>query len=163
MRIITTGGTFDKQYDAITGELTFRSSQLPRLLLEARCTLETHLVGPVAVDSLVMTEEQRNEIARECSQSPENMVVVIHGTDTMIATATIVARTLGPGDQHVVVFTGAMIPYSLEGSDAAFNLGSAMTAAQVLTPGVYICMSGRVFTWDDCVKNKTKGIFETLT
>lgn len=162
MRIITTGGTFDKQYDAISGELTFRSSQLPRLLLETRCTLDIKLVGPLAVDSLVMTEGQRHEIARECTQSQEDMVVVIHGTDTMTATAAITARTLGPGDSHVVVFTGAMIPYSLEGSDAAYNLGCAMTAAQILAPGIYICMSGRIFTWDNCVKNKAKGIFETI-
>ncbi len=162
MRIVTTGGTFDKQYDAIAGELTFHSSQLPRLLQQARCTLDVEVEAPVAVDSLVMTEEQRVLIAASCLSSPQKYVVVIHGTDTMVQTARVVAGTRTADDRHVVVFTGAMIPYSLEGSDAAFNLGSAMTAAQTMAPGVYICMGGRIFTWDNCIKNKAKGIFETL-
>lgn len=162
LRIITTGGTFDKQYDAISGELTFRESQLPRLLQQSRCTLTVHLEGPLAVDSLYMTEEQRMEVAHSCLHSSEEKVVIVHGTDTMCNTAKVVADTLGKNNRHTVVFTGAMIPFSLESSDAVFNLGCAITAVQVLPPGVYLTMSGKIFTWDNCKKNKEKGIFETL-
>jgi len=160
IRIITTGGTFDKQYDAIKGELTFRESQLPKILTQSRCTLSVTLEGPLAVDSLFMTEEQRAEIANAVKTSAEKRVIVVHGTDTMVKTATLTAETLGRQDDHVVVFTGAMIPYSLEFSDAVFNLGCAVTAVQVMNPGVYIAMSGRLFPWDHVEKNRAKGVFE---
>lgn len=162
LRIITTGGTFDKQYDAISGELTFRESQLPRLLQQSRCTLTVHLEGPLAVDSLYMTEEQRLEVADSCLHSAEEKIIIIHGTDTMCNTAKVVAGKLGSDNRHTIVFTGAMIPFSLEASDAVFNLGCAITAVQLLPPGVYLTMSGKIFTWDNCKKNKEKGIFETL-
>ncbi len=162
VRIITTGGTFDKQYDAISGELTFRESQLPRILGQARCTLTVHLEGPLAVDSLYMTEEQRQEIANACLHSAEDRIVIIHGTDTMCNTAAVIARTLASEHTKTVVLTGAMIPYSLEGSDAIFNLGCAISAVQLLPAGVFLTMSGRIFSWDNCRKNKEKGIFEPI-
>ena len=162
VRIITTGGTFDKQYDAISGELTFRESQLPRILGQARCTLTVHLEGPLAVDSLFMTEAQRIEVANSCLHSAEERIIIIHGTDTMCNTAHVIAHTLGTEHTKTVVLTGAMIPYSLEGSDAIFNLGCAVSAVQLLPPGVYLTMSGRIFSWDNCKKNKEKGIFETI-
>ncbi len=163
LRIITTGGTFDKQYDAISGELTFRESQLPRILGQSRCTLTVHLEGPLAVDSLYMTEEQRVEVAQTCQHSAEDKIIIVHGTDTMCNTAKVIAQSLGEGNTKTVVLTGAMIPYSLEGSDAIFNLGCAISAVQLLPPGVYLTMSGRIFSWDNCRKNKEKGIFESLT
>jgi L-asparaginase len=163
VRIITTGGTFDKQYDAISGELTFRESQLPRILNQSRCTLSILLEGPLAVDSLFMTDGQREEIAQTCLHSAEEKIVVIHGTDTMCNTAKVIAETLKGDASKTVVLTGAMIPYSLENSDAVFNLGCALTAVQLLPPGVYITMSGRVFLYDNCRKNKDKGVFETIT
>ena len=135
LRIITTGGTFDKQYDAVKGELTFRESQLPRILGQARCTLTVHLEGPLAVDSLYMTEEQRGETAR-----------VIAKKDI----------------DKTIVSTGAITPYSLEGSDAVFNLDSAISTVQLLEPGVYITMSGRTFPWDNCQKDPNKGIFISI-
>ncbi len=164
IRIITTGGTFDKLYDEIKGELIFRESQLPRILHQSRLTLQVQLEGPLAVDSLFMSEEQRAAVAQNCLTSTEDHVVVIHGTDTMVQTATVVAQKLKQADDHhTVVFTGAMIPYSLENSDAIFNLGCAVSAVQLLPPGVYICMCGRIFSWDNVRKNKEKGIFESLT
>ncbi len=162
VRIITTGGTFDKQYDAISGELTFRESQLPRILGQARCTLTVHLEGPLAVDSLFMTEDQRIEVANSCLHSAEDRIIIIHGTDTMCNTAAVIAQTLDAGHSKTVVLTGAMIPYSLEDSDAIFNLGCAVSAVQLLPPGVYMTMSGRIFSWDNCRKNKERGIFETI-
>lgn len=163
MRIITTGGTFDKLYDEIKGELTFRQSQLPRILQQTRCTLQIELEGPLAIDSLYMNEEQRREVAQRCLSSAEENIIVIHGTDTMVRTAEVVATTLGCDAPHTVVFTGAMIPYSLENSDAIFNLGCAFSAVQLLPPGIYICMCGKVFPWNNVRKNREAGIFEELT
>ncbi len=163
IRIITTGGTFDKLYDEIKGELTFRSSQLPRILQQTRCTLQIELEGPLAVDSLYMNDEQRREVAKRCQASEEKKIIVIHGTDTMVQTAEVVAKTLADRDSHTVVFTGAMIPYSLENSDAVFNLGCSFSAVQLLPPGVYLCMSGKIFSWDNVRKNREQGVFEELS
>lgn len=163
MRIITTGGTFDKLYDEIKGELTFRQSQLPRILQQTRCTLHIELEGPLAIDSLYMNDEQRSEVAQRCLTSAEEKIIVIHGTDTMVRTAEVVATTLGCDDPHTVVFTGAMIPYSLENSDAIFNLGCSFSAVQLLPRGIYICMCGKVFPWNNVRKNREAGIFEELT
>jgi len=161
MRIITTGGTFDKFYDAIKGELTFRESHLPRILQQSRCTLPITLEMVLAVDSLNMTEEQRVVIAEHCVHSQEKRIIVIHGTDTMVKTANITARMAGIEDK-VIVFTGAMIPYSLENSDAEFNFGFAIGVVQLLKPGVYVAMGGRVFPYDNVQKNRAKGLFEEL-
>ena len=160
IRIITTGGTFDKLYDAVKGELTFRESQLPRILSQARVTLPVHLDSLLAVDSLVMTEEQRATIVSNAVSSHERMVVIIHGTDTMVNTAKMLEARLEPDDRHVFVFTGAMIPYSLENSDAVFNLGCAISAVQMLEKGVYITMGGRIYAAGNVRKNREKGIFE---
>ena len=149
IRIITTGGTFDKHYDAVKGELTFRESHLPRILNQSRVTLP-------------MTEEQRQRIAENAIASVEDLVVIIHGTDTMVQTAKLLEASIPEGDRHVFVFTGAMIPYALEESDAVFNLGCAMTAVQLLSPGVYITMGGRVYAADGVRKNREKGIFEAI-
>lgn len=159
IRIITTGGTFDKLYDEIRGELTFKESQLPRILKQSRCTVDVVLEGPLAIDSLFMKEEQRIEVADLCLKSPQKLVVVVHGTDTMVETANVLLRRRPADDDHVVVFTGAMVPYSLENSDAVFNLGCAETAVQLLDRGVYICMSGMVFPADKVTKDRRHGVF----
>ena len=140
IRIITTGGTFDKLYDAVKQELTFRESHLPRILNQSRVTLPIHLDALLAVDSLQMTDEEREMIAENALRSVEDLVVIIHGTDTMVKTAKLLEKKRDKGDKHVFVFTGAMIPYSLEDSDAVFNLGCAIAASQLLSPGVYITM-----------------------
>ena len=161
LRIITTGGTFDKRYDAIKGELTFRESQLPRILQQSRLTLSVCLEGPLAVDSLYMSEEERENIVKYIENSEEKRIVVIHGTDTMVNTARLAASS-GKIEGKTVVFTGAMIPYSLENSDAEFNLGFAVASAQLLPSGVYIAMGGRVYNWNEVRKNREKGIFEKI-
>ena len=162
VRIITTGGTFDKLYDAVKGELIFSESQLPRILNQSRVTLPIHLDNLLAVDSLVMTEEQRETIVRNALLSHERMVIIIHGTDTMVKTAQLLERSLPDSDSHVFVFTGAMIPYALENSDAVFNLGCAISAVQMLDRGVYITMGGRIYSADHVRKNRDKGIFEDV-
>lgn len=155
--IITTGGTFDKIYDEIRGELTFRRSHLPKILKAARCAVPITVQRLLAIDSLYMEESHRKKIADACSKRTERRIIVTHGTDTMVQTAHVVAqRKL----DKVVVFTGAMVPFALENSDAVFNLGCAITAVQLLPPGVYLCMSGKVFAYDQVRKNTSLGVFE---
>lgn len=157
MRIIATGGTFDKHYDEIRGELTFKDSHLPGILKQARLTLPIVLEINQLIDSLHMQEANRRHILAACETAPENQIVVIHGTDTMTQTA----RVLGVAQlAKTIVLTGAMIPYAVQGSDALFNLGFACAAAQLLPPGVYIAMNGQIFSWDNVHKNTQTGVFE---
>ena len=162
IRIITTGGTFDKLYDAVKQELTFKESHLPRILNQSRVTLPIHLDTLLAVDSLQMTDEEREMIAENALRSVEDLVVIIHGTDTMVKTAKLLEKKRDKDDKHVFVFTGAMIPYSLEDSDAVFNLGCAIAASLLLSPVVYITMGGRIYDANHVRKNMEKGIFEAV-
>ena len=155
-RIIVTGGTFDKQYDAIKGELTFKETHLPAILEQARITLPVAIEINQLIDSLHMTDEHRERVLAACRAAPESRIVVIHGTDTMAQTAQVVGRA---GLGKTIVFTGAMIPYSVQGSDALFNLGFAVAMSQALAPNAYVAMNGRVFTWDDVSKDKAAGVF----
>ncbi len=159
IRIIVTGGTFDKHYDEIQGELTFRESYLPQILKTVRCTLPIALELNQLIDSLHMDENKRRQILLSCENAPEERVIVTHGTDTMSTTA----RMLGRAKlNRTIVLTGAMVPYAVLGSDAVFNLGCSITAVQTLPHGVYIVMNGQVFTWDNVRKNRELGIFETF-
>ena len=157
VRIIVTGGTFDKHYDAIKGELTFRRSHLPAILEQARVTVPVSLEINQLIDSLEMLDEHRASVLAACRAAPENCIVVIHGTDTMAQTATVIGEA---GLKKTIVFTGAMIPYSVQGSDALFNLGFALAAAQSLSVNTYVTMNGRIFDWREVQKNKLIGVFE---
>ena len=159
MRIIVTGGTFDKQYDAIKGELTFKQTHLPAILEQARVKVPIEIEINQLIDSLHMTDEHRGRVLEACRAAPEASLVVVHGTDTMAQTARVVG---GAGLAKTVVFTGAMIPYSVQGSDALFNLGFALAMAQALPHGAYVAMNGRVFPWDDVRKDKADGVFERI-
>ena len=156
-RIIVTGGTFDKHYDAIKGELTFKETHLPAILEQARITLPVAIEIIQLIDSLHMTEAHREGVLAACRAAPETAIVVVHGTDTMAQTAAVVGKAaIG----KTVVFTGAMIPYAVQGSDALFNLGFALAMAQSLEPNAYVAMNGRVFAWDNVRKDKEGGVFE---
>ena len=156
LRIIVTGGTFDKHYDEIRGELTFKDSHLPAILKQARVTATIVLEINQLIDSLHMQEVNRQHILASCQAAPEMHVVVVHGTDTMALTA----RMLGAAVLNkTVVLTGAMVPYAVMGSDSLFNLGYACAAAQILAPGVYIAMNGQVFAWDHVRKDTAAGVF----
>ena len=159
MRIIVTGGTFDKQYDAIKGELTFKDTHLPAILEQSRVKVPVEIEINQLIDSLHMTDQHRGRVLEACRAAPELSLVVVHGTDTMAQTARVVG---GAGLAKTVVFTGAMIPYSVQGSDALFNLGFALAMAQALPRGAYVAMNGRVFPWDDVRKDKADGVFERL-
>jgi L-asparaginase len=159
IRVFVTGGTFDKEYDEIRGELSFGDTHLPEMLRRGRCALDLEVRTLMMVDSLEMTDGDRETIARNCQRVPEERIVVTHGTDTMVETARMLA-------EHVVgktvVLTGAMVPYAFGSSDGLFNLGSALSFAQVLPPGIYVAMNGRYFSWNRVRKNTKTGTFEAV-
>ena len=146
IRILLTGGTFDKEYDEITGRLYFKETHLPEMLRLGRCRVPVTVETVMLVDSLQMTDDDRRQIVGRCRACDETQIVVTHGTDTMVETAAVLASAdLG----KTVVLTGAMIPYAFGSSDGLFNLGSALSFVQVLPAGVYLAMNGTHFTWDN--------------
>ena len=157
VRIMITGGTFDKVYDEISGKLYFRDSHVKEMLDLGRCRLPVEIRTLMLIDSLEMTEQDRRLILENCQNVPEERIVITHGTDTMVETARILA---GEIRGKTIVLTGAMIPIAFGSSDGLFNMGGALTAVQILPPGVYIVMNGRVFSWDKVRKNRETGIFE---
>jgi L-asparaginase len=159
LRVLVTGGTFDKTYDEIRGRLSFGETHVPEMLRLGRSRVELTVETLMMVDSLDMTDDDRARIVARCAECAEREVVVTHGTDTMVETA----RALAAGvTDKTVVLTGAMIPYAFGSSDGLFNLGSALSFAQVLPPGIYVAMNGQCFRWDRVRKNKESGVFESL-
>ena len=159
LRIIATGGTFDKHYNELNGTLGFAESHLPAVIRRARITAPCALEVLPLMDSLDMGDADRQRILAACQAASENAIVIVHGTDTMKETAAV----LGPAvSDKTIVFTGAMIPYAIENSDAFFNLGFACGVAQVLPPGVYVAMNGQIFSWDNVQKNKAAGVFQRM-
>jgi L-asparaginase len=157
IRVFVTGGTFDKEYDELTGRLFFKDTHLPEMLRLARCRAPLAMQTLMMVDSLDMTDEDRRRIVAECRSCPEDRIVITHGTDTMVETA---RALLGAGLGKTVVLTGAMVPYAFGSSDGLFNLGSALSFAQVPPSGVYVAMNGRCFPGDRVRKDRERGIFE---
>ena len=160
IRVFVTGGTFDKEYDELTGRLYFRSTHVDEMLRRGRCGLDVDIETLMMVDSLEMTDAQRAAIVRACESCAEDQIVITHGTDTMVETAQAIARDL---HHKTVVLTGAMVPYAFGSSDGLFNLGSALSFVQSLPRGVYIAMNGRSFPWNDVRKNREAGVFERLS
>jgi len=159
IRLFVTGGTFDKEYDELHGTLDFGDTHLPEMLAMGRSRLDVKVRTLMMVDSLEMTDADRELIAHNCSDVPERLIVITHGTDTMVDTARVLAAAV---PDKTIVLTGAMIPIAFGSSDGLFNLGGALTVVQVLPPGVYITMNGRIFPWDDVRKNRETGVFEAL-
>lgn len=159
IRVIITGGTFDKHYDELSGSLTFKDTHLAEILEYSRCTLPVELEINQLKDSLEMEDSDRAKIIKSCNESIEKMIVIIHGTDTITVTAELIQKKV---KDKVVVLTGAMIPYSIRKSDALFNFGSALTSVQLLEKGVYVAMNGRVFEAGKVLKNREKGVFEEV-
>jgi len=159
VRVFVTGGTFDKEYDELTGRLYFRNTHVDEMLRRGRCGLDVDVETLMMVDSLEMTAEQRGLIVRACRACTEAQIVITHGTDTMVETARAIADDVV---DKTIVLTGAMVPYAFGSSDGLFNLGSSLSFVQSLPPGVYIAMNGRSFRWDDVRKNRDAGVFEHL-
>jgi L-asparaginase len=156
LRLLVTGGTFDKEYDEIGGTLYFKDTHVPEMLRLGRCRVPVAVDAAMLKDSLEMTDADRASIADRCRACAEDRIVITHGTDTMVETAAVLAR-LVPG--KTIVLTGAMIPYAFGSSDGLFNLGSAISYAQVLPPGVWVAMNGTHFAWDDVTKDRAAGVF----
>ena len=159
LRVFVTGGTFDKTYDEIRGRLSFADTHVPEMLRLGRSRVELTVETLMMIDSLDMIDGDRAAIVARCAECDERRIVVTHGTDTMVETA----RALAAGvSDKTVVLTGAMIPYAFGSSDGLFNLGSALSFAQVLPSGVYIAMNGQCFAWNRVRKNTQTGVFESL-
>jgi L-asparaginase len=159
IRVFVTGGTFDKEYNELAGELYFKDSHLPEMLALGRCRLHLEVRTLMMIDSLEMTEDDRRIVAEHCRTARESRIVITHGTDTMVDTAALLAREVAG---KTIVLTGAMVPYKFGSSDGLFNLGSALAFVQTLPPGVYVAMNGRCFSWDRVRKNRETGIFEEI-
>lgn len=159
IRILATGGTFDKEYDELTGRLYFNDTHVAEMLRLGRSRVEVTIRTVMMVDSLEMTDADRALIVQNCAQSPEARIVITHGTDMMTDTAAAIARTISG---KTIVLTGAMVPYAFGSSDGLFNLGSALSFAQILPAGVYIAMNGQPFSWDRVRKNRERGEFEEI-
>jgi len=157
IRVFITGGTFDKEYDEIEGKLYFKDTHMREMLELGRSRLDVNIRTLMMVDSLDMTEEDRTLIMENCKHVDENQIVVTHGTDTMTATAKVLAVAKM---EKTIVLTGAMIPYKFGSSDGLFNLGAALGFVQSLPHGVYVAMNGRCFDYDKVRKNKETGVFE---
>jgi L-asparaginase len=159
IRIFITGGTFDKEYNELNGQLYFKDTHLHDLLELGRSKLKVEIRTLMMIDSLEMTDEDRSLIAHQCIQCEENKIVITHGTDTMSQTAAVLADKV---KDKTIILTGAMIPIKFGSSDGLFNLGSALAFAQTLPAGVYVAMNGRYFNWNNVRKNKQTGIFEEI-
>jgi L-asparaginase len=159
IRILVTGGTFDKEYDELTGRLYFKDTHIQEMLRLGRCRVPVAVETVMMVDSLEMTPRDREAIASRCRAAAEKWIVITHGTDTMVETAAVLAA---PATGKSIVLTGAMVPWAFTSSDGLFNLGSALSFVQLLPPGVYVAMNGRCFSWDNVRKDREQGIFERI-
>jgi L-asparaginase len=160
IRIFVTGGTFDKEYHELTGSLFFQDTHLPEMLRLGRSRVDVSIRTLMMVDSLDMSDADRELIVEQCRQAAERQIVITHGTDTMVDTARALAAAFPEGAGRTIVLTGAMVPYAFGSSDGLFNLGSALSFAQTLPPGIYLAMNGRSFEWNRVRKNRETGVFE---
>ena len=159
IQIFITGGTFDKEYNEITGKLYFKDTHLKEMLSMGRSQLDVKITTLMMIDSIDMTNDDRDNILEACKNCLLDKIIITHGTDTMIDTAKFLVKD---NIDKTIVFTGAMIPIDFGSSDGLFNLGSAMGFVQSLESGIYIAMNGRCFNYDKVRKNTKTGIFESL-
>jgi len=159
IKLFATGGTFDKEFNEINGELFFKKTNLYELLELGRCKLDIKIETLMMIDSLKMGSVERNHIVEKCKKVNTHKIVITHGTDTIVETAKLLAESI---NNKTIILTGAMIPIKFGSSDGLFNLGSALSFVQILEPGIYITMNGRYFHWDNVKKNKKIGVFEKI-
>jgi L-asparaginase len=159
LRIFITGGTFDKEYNELDGKLYFKDTHLPEMLKLGRCKIPVEIQTLMLMDSLEMTNADRQIIVEQCLKCKEDRIVITHGTDTMEKTARVIGKSI---TGKTIILTGAMVPYKFGSSDGLFNLGSALAFAEALPHGIYVAMNGRCFMWDNVKKNRKTGEFEEL-
>lgn len=161
IQVFVTGGTFDKEYNYISGKLFFKDTHLKRMFERGRCSLDIDVKTLMMIDSLEMTDDDREIIASNCRRTESTQILITHGTDTMVQTGEYLHNHQIEG--KTIVLTGAMIPYAFgNSSDGFFNLGSSLAFAQTLKPGIYIVMNGRYFEWNKVRKNLKTGYFEEI-
>jgi len=158
IQFITTGGTIDKIYFDALSQFEVGESQLKHILNEGLAEFEYDIVPMLQKDSLEMTDEDREQLYEFIAKGDSNRFVITHGTDTMPQTAD---KLAGLSDKTIVL-TGALTPARFRTTDAVFNVGMAVAAAQVCDPGVYIAMSGQVFPAGEVRKNREENRFEKL-
>jgi L-asparaginase len=159
IRLLVTGGTIDKSYCPVEGQLSFSRTHVLAMLKQARVALPEEKIQTLLLkDSLDLTEADREVICQAAIAAPETKLIITHGTDTMVQTA---ERLAAKWLTKTIVLVGAMVPYTFSNSDGLFNLGLAFGAVQLLPTGVYVAMNGRIFPWHAVRKNKTQGIFES--
>ena len=159
IQLFVTGGTFDKEYNELTGELFFKKSHIADMLRLWRCRLDVAVDTLMMIDSLEMTGAGRQLILERSAAAAANRIVITHGTDSMEQTAAVLGRGI---HGKTIVLTGAMVPYQFGSSDGMFNLGTALAFVQALPAGVYVAMNGRCFPWHSVRKNRELGIFESV-
>jgi L-asparaginase len=159
IQLFVTGGTFDKEYNELTGELFFKATHIDDMLRLGRCRLDVRVETLMMIDSLEMTDADRQLILDRSRETPANRIVITHGTDSMEQTASVLGQGIAG---KTVVITGAMVPYKFGSSDGMFNLGTALAFVQSLESGVYVAMNGRCFPWHSVRKNRELGVFELV-
>ncbi len=159
LRVLVTGGTLDKVHDPIKEEFVFGGTHLPEMLKLGRNTSPVEVETLMLIDSLDMTEEHRNKILEKCRKSPEERLIITHGTSTMVETARLLGQNI---KDKTIVLTGAMVPHVIRNSDAVFNFAYAFGAAMALPKGVYVAMNCKILPWNNVRKNAELGRFETL-
>ncbi|MDD5716636.1 MAG: asparaginase domain-containing protein [Sulfuricurvum sp.] len=157
MRILNTGGTFNKRYDPVKGELFVPKDNAAVDSILQSLVIPIFVEGIVYKDSLEMDHDDRSALADAIASCKERIVIVVHGTDTMGVSAEYVS---GFGMEKVIVFTGAMIPFSIDPIEATANLAMAIAYAHTVSNGVYIVMQGVMGEYGRVKKNKTAGKFE---
>ncbi len=159
IQVFITGGTFDKEYNELNGSLYFKETHLQEMLEKGRSRLDLQTETLFMKDSLEFTDLDREKIQAACAAATSNRILITHGTDTMTQTAEFLADRV---QDKTIVLTGAMIPYKFGSSDGMFNLGSALAFVQLLPPGVYISMNGKIFPAGHVRKNLARGEFEAI-
>jgi len=159
IKILITGGTFDKEYHELDGSLFFRKSHLNEMLNLGRNKVPVKTETLMMLDSLDMVKTDRELITQNVIKSKSDKIIITHGTDTMVETSKVIAKSV---KNKTVVLVGAMRPFAFGSSDGLFNLGAAIAYVQTLPHGVYICMNGQYFDYNNCRKNKKRGEFEKI-
>ncbi len=152
-----TGGTIDKDYPKATGGYAFEIGEpaAKRILQKVSPNFDFEVISVLSKDSQDITEGDREKIHDACKKTEADKIIVTHGTDTMLETA----EKLSSIKDKVVVLTGAMKPEKFVDSDAAFNLGTAVGAINLLSQGVYVAMNGRLYPWNKVKRNRQTGQF----
>lgn len=162
IQILITGGTIDKHYMEHNGALDFAETKIPSILEQGRFNAKVKYQTVMLKDSLDMNNDDRKKITDACKTIQATKILITHGTDTMVETASYIANNEPIlVSEKAIVLVGAMVPKTLKNSDANFNMGFALGALSVLDAGVYIAMSGQIFPWNKVHKNRTEMVFET--